>query len=166
MRLTASLVVLCAVSWCIRTVTEVVLVGTVAQGLGHSVHLLAMSLLYTGAYAFCYHTTAVEAIYADLLALTIYKIAWNTFKVFAAGAIMLGDGEPVWSTYSIMGSIVSYLTYGAVCVVTSYTHHRVVKKQPDEADIWPMLISYGAFLCCQITLEFCGRVFTADTSAL
>ena len=166
LRLTASLLVMLAVSWCIRTVTEVALMGAVAQGLGHSVHLLAMSLLYMGAYAFCYQTTTVEVIYADLLALTIFKLAWNTFKVFAAGAIMVGDGTPLWSSYSVMGSFVSYMTYGAVCLVTCYIHQRVVKKQPDEADIWPMLISYGAFLCCQITLEFCGRVFTADTSAL
>ena len=165
LRALVSLVVMCAVSWLLRTATDVYLVGAVWQGIGHSVHLLAMSLLYMAAYAFCYKATAPEAIYSDLLALTIFKLAWNTFKVFAAGARMI-QGMQLWSTYSIMGSIVSYMTYGAVCLVTCYLHKRIVKKVPDEAELFPMLISHSAFLCCQIVLEFCGRVFTADQSAL
>ena len=165
LRMLLSLLVLCAVSWGVRTVTDVYLTGAVLQGLGHSVHLLAMSLLYMAACAFCYEATPVELIYLDLLALTIFKIAWNTFKVFAAGAA-ISRGAALWSTYSVMGSVVSYLTYGSVCLLTSYIHRRVVRKMPDEADILPMFTSYGAFLCCQIVLEFCGRVFTADVSAL
>ena len=165
LRALVSLVALGTVSWCIRTVVDVHLIGQVWQGVGHSFHLLAMSLLYMGAYAFCYEATSVELVYADLLALTIFKLAWNTFKVFAAGASML-QGTHLWSTYSIMGSCVSYLTYGAVCLVTCHLHQRIVKKLPDESDTFSMLVSFGAFLCCQIVLEFCGRVFTADSSAL
>ena len=165
LRLLLSLLAMCAVSWGVRTLVDESLTGAVLQGVGHSVHLLTMSLLYMGACAFCYEATLVELIYVDLLALTIFKLAWNTFKTCAAAAAMI-DGPHLWTTYSIMGSIVSYLTYGSVCLVTCYIHKRVVQKSPDEADIWPMLISYGAFLCCQIVLEFCGRVFTADQSAL
>lgn len=165
LRLLLSLLTMCGVSWGIRTVVDVYVEGAVLQGVGHSVHLLAMSLLYMGAYAFCYEATPVELIYVDLLALTIFKLAWNTFKVFAAAA-GISQGTPLWSQYSVMGSIVSYLTYGCVCLLTCYIHRRIVRKMPDEADIWPMLVSYGAFLCCQIVLEFCGRVFTADQSAL
>lgn len=165
LRVLVSLATMCLVSWALRTVVDVYLTGTVLQGLGHSVHLLAMSLLYMAAYAACYEATPVEIIYVDLLALTIFKLAWNSFKTFAAAAVRF-DGPRLWTTYSLMGSLVSYLTYGLVCLVTTYIHKRIVKKMPDEADIWPMLISYGAFLFCQIVLEFCGRVFTADTSAL
>lgn len=165
LRMVASMLAMCLASWCVRTVVDEMLVGEVAQGLGHSVHLLVMSLLYMCSYSFCYETTPVEAIYADLLALTIFKLAWNTFKVFAAAAGMV-PGSQLWTTYSLMGSIVSYLTYGSVCLLTCYIHQRIVKKTPDEADLWSMLISYGAFLCCQIVLEFCGRVFTADISSL
>ena len=165
LRLLVSLLVMCAASWFIRTVADVYLEGAVLQGVGHSVHLLVMSLMYMGAYAFCYEATSVELIYVDLLALTIFKLAWNTFKVFAAVANLTQE-TPVWTTYSVMGSLVSYLTYGSVCLLTCYIHRRIVRKMPDEADIWSMLISYGAFLCCQIVLEFCGRVFTADLSAL
>lgn len=165
LRALISLLVMCLTSWCIRYVVDVHLGGLILQGVGHSVHLLAMSLLYMAAYAFCYRSTPVELIYADLLALTIFKLAWNTFKVFAAGANMM-QGSPLWSQYSLMGSVVSYLTYALVCLLTCQLHRRIVKKVPVEADTWPMLISYGAFLCCQIVLEYCGRVFTADKSAL
>lgn len=164
-RALVSLGTLCTVSWFIRTVTDIHLSGVIMQGIGHSVHLLAMSLLYMAAYAFCYKATTVEIIYVDLLALTIFKLSWNTFKVFAAAASMFSTPR-LWSTYSIMGSIVSYLTYGGVCLVTCALHQRIIKKLPEEADVLPMLISYGSFLCCQIVLEFCGRVFTADKSAL
>lgn len=160
-----SLAGMCLVSWGLRYVIDVHLIGPIWQGLGHSVHLLVMSLLYMVAYGFCYHATAVELIYVDLLAQTIFKLAWNTFKVFAAGANM-SPGAQLWSQYSIMGSIVSYLTYATVCVVTCHLHQRIVKKLPDESDTLSIMISFGAFTCCQIVLEFCGRVFTADNSAL
>ena len=86
LRLFTSLLGMCLISWIIRYATDVYLVGPVWQGLGHSLHLLVMSLLFMGAYAFCYQARAAELIYVNLLALTIYKLAWNTFKVFAAGA--------------------------------------------------------------------------------
>lgn len=165
LRALVSLVTMCVVSWGVRYVTDVHLIGQVWQGIGHSFHLLVMSLLYMVAYYFCYQATTIELIYVDLLALTIFKLAWNTFKVFASAGKVVG-GPQLWSSYSIMGSLVSYLTYGAVCLLTCHVHQRIVKKMPDESAPWSMLISYGAFLCCQIVLEFCGRVFTADTSAL
>ena len=62
LRLLVSLLVMRAASWCIRTVADVYLEGAVLQGVGHSVHLLAMSLMYMGAYAFCYEATPVELI--------------------------------------------------------------------------------------------------------
>lgn len=165
LRMLISLVAMCTVSWCIRYVVDVHLADVIWRGVGHSVHLLAMSLMYMGCYCLCYEATAVELVYVDLLALTIYKLAWNTFKVFAAGANMI-QGSRLWGQYSIMGSVVSYITYTAVCLVTCYLHHRIVKKMPDESDSVSMLISFSAFLFCQIVLEFCGRVFTADESAL
>ena len=165
LRALVSLAALCLTSWCIRTVVDVHLSNAIAQGIGHSFLLLTMSLLYMGAYAFCYESTPAELIYVDLLALTIYKLAWNTFKVFAAAA-KIAQGPQYWTTYSIMGSIVSYITYGTVCLLTCYIHRRVVKKLPDEADLFSMFLSFGAFMCCQIVLEFCGRVFTADNAAL
>ena len=166
LRALVSLVGMCAASWCIRTLVDVHIVGVIWQGVGHSVHLLAMSLMYMGAYYFCYEANPAELIYTDLLALTIFKLAWNTFKVFAAGGKLIEVAAQPWSSYSIMGSLVSYVVYTLVCLLTCYLHLRIVKKLPSDADARPMLVSYGAFLLCQMVLEYCGRVFTADNSAL
>lgn len=166
LRALVSLVSMCAASWCIRTLVDVHIVGVIWQGVGHSVHLLVMSLMYMGAYYFCYEANPAVLIYTDLLALTIFKLAWNTFKVFAAGGKLIEVASQPWSSYSIMGSLVSYVVYTLVCLLTCYLHLRIVKKLPSDADARPMLVSYGAFLLCQMVLEYCGRVFTADNSAL
>lgn len=165
LRALVSLVAMCVVSWCIRTVVDVHLTGVMLQGVGHSIHLLMMSLLYMAAYFLCYHATTVELVYVDLLAQTIYKLAWNTFKVFASAGNLMGR-TAIWSTYSIMGSLVSYVVYTLVCLLTCWLHHQIVKKMPDESTSKPMIFSLTAFMLCQIVLEFCGRVFTADASAL
>ena len=166
LRAALSLTVMCVVSWIIRTVVDIYLTGVIWQGVGHSLHLLTMSLLYMGAYYLCYETNAATLLYTDLVALTIFKIAWNTFKVFAAAGKVIVSAPQLWSSYSIMGSLVSYIVYALVCLLTCLLHRRIVKKLPAQSDTWSVLVSYGAFLCCQIILEFCGRVFTADNSAL
>ncbi len=165
LRTLASLTVMCLVSWLVRTVVDEHLPGAVWQGLGHSVYLLVMSVLYMCAHAFCYQTTVAELVYVDLLALTIFKLAWNTFKVCASAAIMMG-GTSIWSTYSIMGSLISYVVYAAVCIPACWLHHRIVQKLPDDSSSNPLIFALSAFMFCQIVLEFCGRVFTADPSAL
>lgn len=165
LRSIASLLTMCIVSWGIRYVVDVYLVGAVWQGIGYSIHLVVMSMTFTASYVFCYDTNAAEVVYVNLLAMTIYKIAWNAFKVFASGATLM-QTPTIWSQYSIMGSLVSYLCYCTVCVLACYLHQRLVKKRPDDADLRSMAVSCLAFMACQVVLEFCGRVFTADTSAL
>lgn len=160
-----SLLAMCVVSWCIRYVVDVYMLSPIASGVGHAFHLLAMSAAFLAAYAFCYRATVVELVYLDLLALTIFKLAWNTFKACASLGNMLG-GTTAWSTYSIMGSLVSYVVYTLVSVPCCYLHHRIVKKMPDDSTANPMFIALVAFMLCQIVLEFCGRVFTADSAAL
>ena len=118
LRILVSFIALCAVSWLTRYWIDICLTTTVAQGIGYSLHLLVMSLLYWGAYSFCYHTTLSESCYMGLLALTIFKLAWNTFKVFAAAFGMTGIAS-VWSRYSVSGALVSYLVYIAVCAAAS-----------------------------------------------
>ena len=165
LRSVASLAVMCLVSWCIRTVVDVHITGVMMQGVGHSIYLLVMSLLYMCAHYVCYQTTVVELVYVDLLALTIFKLAWNGFKVFASGSKLVGSTQ-LWSSYSIMGSLISYLVYALVCLATCWLYHRIVKKKPDDSASRPMIFAFTAFMFCQIVLEFCGRVFTADSSAL
>ena len=89
LRAFGALVAMCLVSWSIRTVVDVYLTGAVARGIGHSVHLLAMSLMHMASYYLCYKTTIPALVYIDLLALTIFKLAWNTFKVFAAAGKLI-----------------------------------------------------------------------------
>ena len=160
-----SLVVMCLASWCARYVVDVHLTGPVLQGVGHSIHLLIMSTLFMCAFHFCYQSTLVELVYIDLLALTIFKLAWNGFKVFASGGKLLAMHQ-LWSSYSIMGSLVSYVVYAFVCLLTCWLHQRIVKKMPDDSASGPMIFALSAFMICQLVLEFCGRVFTADASAL
>ena len=166
LRALVSLCCMCLVSWGIRTVVDVHLTGVVWIGIGHSFHLLSLSLLYMGAYWLCYEATFPELIYLDLLALTIYKLAWNTFKVFAAAGKLITGAPQLWTSYSVMGSLISYGVYALVCLLTCYLHQRIVKKIPDDSSPRAMGITLSAFMGCQIVLEFCGRVFTADNSAL
>lgn len=124
-RILVSFIALCAVSWLTRYWIDLCLTTTVAQGIGYSLHLLVMSLLYWGTYTFCYHTTLSESCYMGLLALTIFKLAWNTFKVFAAAFGMTGIAS-VWSRYSVSGALVSYLVYIAVCAAASLLYKRLI----------------------------------------
>ena len=165
-RALVSLCCMCLVSWTIRTVVDVYLTGAVSIGIGYSVYLLALSLSYMGAYWLCYEATFPELIYLDLLALTIYKLAWNTFKVFAAAGKLINNVPQLWSSYSVMGSLISYGVYALVCLLTCLLHQRIVKKIPDDSSPKAMSITLSAFMLCQLVLEFCGRVFTADNAAL
>ena len=80
LRASGALAVLTAFSWTMRYAIENCLTDTFAQGIGQSIYLLVMSLLFMGCYALCYRASTAECIYFDLLSVTIYKIAWNTFK--------------------------------------------------------------------------------------
>ena len=165
-RALVSLVGMCAFSWCIRTVVDVFLVSPVWIGAGYGVYILVLSLLFMGAHRFCYETTLTELIYYDLLAVTIYKLAWNFFKVFATGGKLISGFVQPWSSYSVMGSLVSYGVYALVCLMTCWLHRKIVRKIPDDSSTAPMIVMHCAFIVCQIVLEFCGRVFTGDLAAL
>lgn len=165
LRTTVSLLAMCLVSWTVRYFIDTYLSTIVQEGIGYSVHIVAMIMMYWGCYAFCYRSETVELAYMALFALTIYKLAWNTFKVCAT-AVDVTDGAALWSQYSLMGSLVSYTVYAAVCLLTCGLYHFIIKKVPREASDRSMIIAFIAFMLCQIILEFCGHVFTADASAL
>lgn len=161
LRILVSFIALCAVSWLTRYWVDLCLTTTVAQGIGYSLHLLVMSLLYWGTYTFCYHTTLSESCYMGLLALTIFKLAWNTFKVFAAAFGMTGIAS-VWSRYSVSGALVSYLVYIAVCAAASLLYKRLIRSNPPLNEASRIVrASVAVFLLFQIVLEYCGHVFTS-----
>jgi len=157
-----SLLAMCASSWLIRFLIDTQLVGATWQGVGYSLHILIMSLLYLASYASCYKATTVELAYIDMLALTIYKMAWNTFKTCSSAVYVFGIPE-LWSRYSVMGSLVSYLVYALVCVAACALCRSLVKfpsfKSPDR----PIIVAVVSFTLCQMILEFCGHAFSADS---
>lgn len=164
LRAGTSLAALCLVSWCIRYTIDTKLAGGgVAQGIGYSFHFFIMSLLYLACYAFCYKASISELIYVDLLALTIFKLSWNTFKVFGFAADMLGIPS-IWSRYSVAGSLVSYAVYIFICAIACNILHKVLKSPLSSLSAKPVMWSAIMFLVCQMSLEFCGHVFTADNS--
>lgn len=165
LRAAASLFVMCSVSWCLRTVIDLKFTGVMLQGVGYSVHLLAMILLFMGSYDLCYRSHPVETAYMSMLAMTLFKIAWNTFKVFAAAG-SLWASKTYWTTYSPMGSLVSYAVYIAVCVFTCRFHQHAVKRIAFNKADRIMVVAFVLFMLCQLLLEFCGRAFTGTPSAL
>ncbi len=166
LRMAVSGALLCVVSWCMRFVIDTWLIGPVLTGIGYSARLLVMSMLYWGCYVICYEGSTAEVAYVDLLALTIYKMSWNVFK-FGAAAASLMVGQPSWWTqYSLAGSLISYLTYAAVCIPACELHRSIVRSIPTGMSGKPMLTGLAAFMFCQLILEFCGYVFTAAPDAL
>ena len=116
LRAAASFAVMAAVSWVIRSLADVWAPNIHIQALGYSLQLLALHLLFVGASLFCYRVRQAVLIYNSLLALTIFKIAWNSFKT-GSSILLINSLDAPWGQYSIAGSLVSYLTYFSVCLL-------------------------------------------------
>ena len=158
------LVGMCLLSWGMRTIIDVKIVGEFKQGYAYGFYTIAMSLSFMAGYSFCYYTSLGERLYIDLWALTIFKVAWNVFKTASYAFSIFGIAN-VWSLYSVAGSLVSYCVYAAVCVVAAYTLRNLI-PEAEDLPAKPMLITTIVFLGCQGALDFCGHVFTADDKAL
>ena len=156
---------MCAASWTVRYVSDVIFTNLLFQGLGHSAQILILFLLFWIGYQICYRVSLVEATYMSILAMTIFKIAWNGFKT-GSSLFLLGDVPIIWSQYSPMGSLVSYLVYFVICLILCLIYKDTVGD--------PTLHTPGgimATLACitvltQMILEYCGHVFTGSDSAL
>lgn len=165
LRALGSLAAMCAASWAMRFIIDEKLPAAFLQGMGYSHYICVMSLMYLTCYLFCYHADTGSLVYFDLMALTIYKLAWNGFKVLSSG-VLITDIPEIWSHYSPMGSIVSYAVYGSVCALTCFLMHNFLKPPLPEMPGRPMVFVAVGFIGCQMILEFCGHVFTADNQAL
>ncbi len=163
-RAAISFAAMCAVSWGLRTIVDVELVGEMIQGLGYSVYTIAMSLMFLVSYSFCYYTTPGELSYIDMLALTIVKMAWNLFKAGSYASYLM-NVPTVWSRYSVAGSLVSYLVYIVVCIASCKIMGDAI-GDVEDLSLRQMLPTSIVFLGCQGALDFCGHVFTADNKAL
>lgn len=159
-----SLAVMAGTSWCMRFVIDTQLTGVILEGIGYSVYMLVMGAMFLGSYAFCYRGTVTEYVQMDVLAVIIYKLAWNTFKAFASAWNTTGT-PPLWGNYSAFGSLVSYAVYLSVCILCCCIYKRLVKQLPADMPPAPMLLCGGCIMLLLVVLEYCGHVFTLATPA-
>ena len=165
LRICCVMLAMCAVSWITRFGSDVLFAEIHWKGLCYSVRLLALYLLFLFGCFFCYKATFAEALYLGILALTVFEIAWNTFK--AAGSLLLVEHFPApWSDYSITGSLVSYIVYLAISFSCSILYKKIVREPPYHAPPRIMLGLSGIFVFLLMVLEYCGQVFTGNSSTL
>ena len=144
LRAVAAFVAMCAVSWILRTIIDVGAASEIVQGLEYSIYTIVMSLMFLFGYAFCYYTTPGELVYIDLLALTIVKMAWNSFKAGSYAADLFGMPN-VWSRYSELPD------YGR-----SHRRCRGFVADADGADV-PRLFELSGCAGFLRTCFYCGQ---------
>ncbi len=159
-RAALSLAAFVVVSWCVRTVVDTQLEGRFAQGIGYGIYTIVMGFLFMVCYDWCYQTHQGELLYLDLIALTIFKLAWNVFKAASYASSLLGIGG-MWTRYSIIGSLVSYVVYVLTCVLCCYVMRESI-LQATDMPLKPVIRIALVFYACQASLEFCGTVYTAS----
>ena len=165
LRAAGAFLVMFGVSWVIRFLSDVWAPNMMVQAAGYSLQILALFLLFVGASFFCYHAKKPETLYNGLLALTIFKIAWNSFKA-GGSVLMVNRIDPPWEMYSIAGSLVSYLVYFPICIALCFLFRKLVKEPPYHAPAGVMMVLTVVFVALQMVLEFCGHMFTAEVDAL
>ena len=159
LRAVLSLATFLVVSWGVRTLVDTQLEGSIAQGIGYGIYTLIMGLLFMACYDWCYETKKGELLYLDLMALTIFKLAWNIFKAASYASSLLGISS-MWTRYSVVGSLVSYVVYVLTCVVCCYFMRETI-LQATDMPLKPIVRIAFVFYACQVSLEFCGTVYTA-----
>ena len=164
--LALSLVAMCAASWAVRYAADVLFTDNVRlQGLGYSAQILILFLLFLPAYRACYRVSWVEATYMSVLAMTIFKVAWNGFKT-GSSLLLVNDVRVIWSQFSPMGSLISYLVYFAVCFLCCLIYKKSVVDPTLHTPARIMTLLACIFVLCQMVLEYCGHVFTGNSGAL
>lgn len=151
--------------WGIRSLADVWAPNLTVQAAGYSLQLLVLYMLFVGASFFCFRAKTPETLYNGLLALTIFKIAWNSFKT-GSSVLLVSHLDAPWEQYSIAGSLVSYVVYFSVCLLLWFLFRKLVGEPPYHAPPRVMRILAVVFITLQMVLEFCGHMFTAEVAAL
>jgi hypothetical protein len=159
------LLLMCAGSWLVRTVADVLFTDLSLRGLGHSAQILLLFGLFWLTYRACYVVSDVEATYLSILALTIFKIAWDVFKT-GSSLFLISDTAILWSLYSPFGSLVSYLVYLSVCLLCCGIYKHSVKEPTLHSPPRVLTTLAILFVFFQMILEYCGIVYTGDSNAL
>ena len=165
LRAGAALLTMCAVSWVLRTLSDVWLADARLQALCFSAQIMALHLLFLAGSFFCYKANKAEMLYNGLLALTIFKTAWNAFKT-SSNLLALNGINALWGRYSIAGSLVSYLVYFSVSLGLVFLYKKLVKEPPYHAPEKIMVVLTAVFVPLQMVLEYCGHVIVAEQSAM
>ena len=165
LRAAAVLASMCLCSWLLRSLSDEWLGSLQLRALCFSAQTMVLHLLFVWSCFFCYKTNPAEAWYNGLLGLTIYKIAWNVFKA-GASLLLINDMNAPWGQYSILGSLVSYIVYLAVCLVFWLQYKKLVHEPPYHAPVRMMATLTAVFVSLQMVLDYCGHVLTAEKNAL
>ena len=165
LRLAGSLLVMCATSFLIRYGTDRLFSDVRVQGIGYMAQILSLYLLYLISYQACYRVQAVDSTFTSILALSIFKMAWNGFKM-GSSVMLLNHRNAAWSRYSILGSLISYVIYFAICFVCTYVYKRVVKNAKLHSPLRLVWALGAIFVLSHMLLEYCGHVFTGSSEAL
>ncbi len=165
LRAGAALAVMCICSWLLRTLSDVWISDIRFQSLCYSAQIMALHLIFMASCFFCYNTNHAEAWYNGLLGLTIFKIAWNSFKT-GSSLLLVNNVDAPWGRYSIAGSLVSYLVYISVCLALYFLYKKLVKEPPYHAPVPLMIQLTAVFVPLQMVLEYCGHVLAAEKNAL
>lgn len=140
-------------SFGMRFLIETYLAVGTARAFGHSLYLLALSIEYMLANAFCYKTSVTHLIYTGSIVLTIYRLGWSLVKAAVYGISTI-NGKFLWNTNSPMQAIFSYWVYFSVCFITRLIYKRASKgaTMENRMGMYPMFL---VFALCQMMLEFC-----------
>ncbi len=164
LRVSLILLAMCAVSWILRTLSDVVFSSVYLQGLCYSAQIMLLHPVFLFGSYFCYSVPRNVGLYHSLLALTIYKAAWNAFKT-GASLTQIFSFEAPYGRFSIAGSLVSYLVYFAVCLMLFLIYRKNVQDPPRHAPVSLMVQLTAIFVPLQMVLEYCGHVYTAEIGA-
>ena len=156
---------MCLASWSVRFLAEEYFTNLYLQGVGLSLQILFLFSLFLVFYHLCYVVSWVEASYFSILALTIYKVAWNVFKT-GSSLFLVNNVKILWSRYSPVGAAVSYLVYFMICLLCCEIYKAFVEDPVLHTPPHTAAALAGVFVSCQMVLEYCGHVFTGSKSAL
>lgn len=148
---------LCATNWILRYQIDTVLRGSFQIAWGYSMIILVMCLVFAGCYFFCYRAPVQEYIYCTVIAVTVYRLAWNLFKSITAVLGMMRIHLP-WSGYSLANSIYSYCIYFAV-ILLCYAAFRIVTRDYYQTKILAKPSIAVFLIFCQMLLEFLYRYY-------
>lgn len=162
LRRVCCLALLCLTSWCVRFVTDELLRNPVLNALGYSTLILFMCLAFFACHSLCYRAPASVYIYCTIVAITLYRLAWNTLKGLTAAQMLLGISLP-WSGDTPANSLGSYCIYSMVILLFSLPF-RNAHKGFDRLRVTEASRVAALLIACHMALEFLYRYYSENDS--